>query len=296
MRDKRTAAKVKRIQQVKRQKTIIMIVTILLLVAVFIYIGRSCGKQEEEQVLETGNIIKTDETEEPKTVKEVPVKKEETAEERLKRVGDEAKASGYPEGVIELLSKNPETVDFVEAYPEKKDNEPAKEISELQEGKIPHMLQWDERWGYAPYGTSIVAVSGCGPTCLSMVISGLTGDKTLTPAKMAEYGTEHHYINEDNDTYWIFMSEASSEWGITSREKMLDEEQLKNELLAGHPVICSVGPGDFTQIGHFIVLVGWEDDKVIVHDPFSIKNTEKRWVYEDFKDQIKSMWTYSMEE
>ena len=71
---------------------------------------------------------------------------------------------------------------------------------------------------------------------------------------------------------------------------------IKNELLAGHPVICSVGPGDFTQIGHFIVLVGWEDDKVIVHDPFSIKNTEKRWVYEDFKDQIKSMWTYSMEE
>ena len=157
-------------------------------------------------------------------------------------------------------------------------------------------MQWDERWGYAPYGTSIVAVSGCGPTCLSMVVSGLTGDKTLTPAKMAEYGTEHHYINEDNDTYWIFMSEAGDEWGIKSREKMLDEENLKKELLKGNPVICSVGPGDFTQIGHFIVLAGYEDGKVIVYDPFSQKNSDKRWVYDKFKDQIKSMWTYSLDE
>lgn len=296
MTDRRTAVKAKRVQQVKRQKMIIFTTAIILMAIVFINVLNSRGKQKEDEILEASNTIKTNEVEESVKKKINLTKEEETEEERLQRIADESKAAGYPEGVIELLSKNPETVDFVEAYGAKKDIAPVKEISELQKGKIPHLLQWDERWGYAPYGTSIVAVSGCGPTCLSMVFSGLTGDKSLTPAKMAEYGTEHHYINEENDTYWIFMSEAAREWGIHSKEKMLEEEELKEELLLGHPVICSVGPGDFTQIGHFIVLAGWEEGKVIVHDPFSVKNTEKRWVYQEFREQIKSMWTYSMDE
>lgn len=290
---RKTAAKQKRVQQVKRQKLILAASAICILAAVLIFVSRGKDKKEvEEHAMEVST---TKAAVEP-DVSDIDETPEETPEEKLERVRIEATEAGYPEGVIELLSKNPETVDFVSDYGEKKDLEAVSEIEELKEDEIPKLLQWDERWGYAPYGTSIVAVSGCGPTCLSMVVSGLTGDKTITPAKMAEYGTEHHYINEDNDTYWIFMSEAGQEWGIESREKMLEEEELKEELLAGHPVICSVGPGDFTQIGHFIVLAGWEDGKVIVHDPFSIKNTEKRWVYEDFKDQIKSMWTYSIKE
>jgi len=292
--ERRTAKKIKREQQVKRQKKILAIIATCIVTVLFIYRLVSDDKKTDN------NTVSANSTE-VKTEKEVPgilgiPEKEETTEEKVERVRKEAMEAGYPEGVIELLSKNTETVEFVEKYGVNKDKDPAQEITELKDGEIPQLLQWDERWGYAPYGTSIVAVSGCGPTCLSMVVSGLTGDKTLTPAKMAEYGTEHHYINEDNDTYWIFMSEAGDEWGIKSREKMLDEEDLKKELLKGNPVICSVGPGDFTQIGHFIVLAGYEDGKVIVHDPFSQKNSDKRWVYDKFKDQIKSMWTYSLDE
>jgi len=292
--ERRTAKKIKREQQVKRQKKILAIIATCIVTVLFIYRLVSDDKKTDN------NTVSANSTE-VKTEKEVPgilgiPEKEETTEEKVERVRKEAMEAGYPEGVIELLSKNTETVEFVEKYGVNKDKDPAQEITELKDGEIPQLLQWDERWGYAPYGTSIVAVSGCGPTCLSMVVSGLTGDKTLTPAKMAEYGTEHHYINEDNDTYWIFMSEAGDEWGIKSREKMLDEEDLKKELLKGNPVICSVGPGDFTQIGHFIVLAGYEDGKVIVYDPFSQKNSDKRWVYDKFKDQIKSMWTYSLDE
>ena len=291
---RKNAAKIKREQQVKRQKMILTAIAVCIVAVIFVYILVPDKKETDDNTLEVNST-------EVKTEKEVPKipgipEKEETTEEKVERVRKEAMEAGYPEGVIELLSKNPETVDFVEKYGVNKDKDPVQVITELKDGEIPQLLQWDERWGYAPYGTSIVAVSGCGPTCLSMVVSGLTGDKTLTPAKMAEYGTEHHYINEDNDTYWIFMSEAGDEWGIKSREKMLDEENLKKELLKGNPVICSVGPGDFTQIGHFIVLAGYEDGKVIVYDPFSQKNSDKRWVYDKFKDQIKSMWTYSLDE
>lgn len=302
---RRAALKQKRIQQVKRQKMVIVVTAVCITIAAFIYTMTSRGNDRIEENGQTdkgvevsaanqGEVTEPKDIEKPEddTVEVVKIEPEETPEERLKRVRKEAKEAGYPEGVIELLSKNSETVDFVENYGTEKDRISAKEIAELKKGEIPQLLQWDARWGYAPYGTSIVAVSGCGPTCLSMVISGLTGDKTLTPAKMAEYGTEHHYVTAENDTTWAFIAEAGNEWGIHCREKMLDEEELKEELKSGHPVICSVGPGYFTQRGHFIVLAGYEDGKVIVYDPFSQINSDKKWKFEKFKDQIKSMWTY----
>ena len=128
-------------------------------------------------------------------------KKTETAEERIARVRQEAVTAGYPEKVIELLDKNPETVQFVEDYGKKKDQAPAAtvEAEDGYSGMFPEILQWDERWGYSPYGTSIIAVSGCGPTCVSMLVVGLTGDKTVTPSVVADYATQNHYVDENND-------------------------------------------------------------------------------------------------
>lgn len=51
--------------------------------------------------------------------------------------------------------------------------------------------------------------------------------------------------------------------------------------------------GDFTKIGHFIVLTGYENGNVKVNDPFSIKNSKATWVFANIKDQIKAMWVFS---
>ncbi|MCF2681922.1 C39 family peptidase [Faecalicatena contorta] len=220
--------------------------------------------------------------------------KEETQEEKVERVREQAEQAQYPAGVIELLDKNPETVGFVEDYEEKKDMPCAESIGELpQDGSIPLLLQWDERWGYAPYGTSIVAVSGCGPTCMAMVASGLNQDPSITPDKVAAYGTQNGYVDEENNTYWAFMKEAGATWNLNCYEGNLNEKQVSAELTAGHPIICSVGPGDFTKIGHFIVLTGYENGSVAVNDPFSQTNSDKMWVFADIKEQIKAMWIYS---
>ena len=220
--------------------------------------------------------------------------KEETPEEKLTRVRKQAEENGYPESVIELLDKNQETVDFVADYAKKKDKPCADTIGEdLSSGKIPELLQWDERWGYAPYGTGIVATSGCGPTCMAMVAAGLNQDASITPAKVAAYGTEHGYVDEENNTYWRFMEEAGANWNLNSYGGMLSEEQVSAELAQGHPIICSMGPGDFTQIGHFIVLTGYENGNVKVNDPFSMKNTNATWSFAGIKDQIKAMWVFS---
>ena len=83
----------------------------------------------------------------------------------------------YPKELLELLTANIETIEFVFDYPEKKDNLPATIVEEAKSGEIPLLLQWDERWGYQNYGDGMLAVNGCGPTALSMVIVGLTGNK-----------------------------------------------------------------------------------------------------------------------
>ena len=227
--------------------------------------------------------------------KEKTEKKAETEEERIARVRQEAVNAGYPEKVIELLDKNPETVQFVEDYAKKKDQAPAAtvEAEDGYSGMFPEILQWDERWGYAPYGTSIIAVSGCGPTCVSMLVVGLTGDKTVTPAVVADYATQNHYVDENNDTTWAFMTSGVEHWGLTCRESNGNESEIAKELEAGHPVICSMRPGDFTDIGHFIILTSYNNGNVTICDPFSLENSKKSWNYSQISSQIKAVWVYS---
>lgn len=278
----------KRKQQVHRQ----LFFTFLGIICV-IGVGAVLGmgdSDKEKSVKETANAVETEKQTET-TGAEV---QEETSEERLERVRRQAKAGKYPKGVIELLDKNKATVDYVEQYGEKKDLPAAKTIGEnLVKGQIPHLLQWDQRWGYAPYGTSNVAVSGCGPTCLSMVAAGLTGDPTLTPARLAAYGTKKGYVDKDNNTYWKFMSEGLTRWNIECYETDMDKKRITAELKAGHPVILSVGPGDFTKIGHFIVLTEYTDGKIKVLDPFSQETTGKLWTFKRLAKQTKAAWVYS---
>lgn len=248
-------------------------------------------------VLTLKSHLKEKEIRDAEIAKQEAIEAEKEAARLAKEHFEEVKATAieqeYPEKIIELLDKNPETVDFVEKYPELKDSEPAAEIKELKEGEIPHLLQWDQRWGYFPYGSGTIATSGCGPTCVSMVVSGLTGDKTATPAKMGDYAVKQGYLDSENNTAWAFMTNAPKEYGITVSEETLTKENLVKVLESGSVVVCSVGPGVFTDIGHYIVIVGQKDDKLIVLDPFNTENSEKTWGFEEFSEQIKAMWTYT---
>ena len=278
----------RRRQQVRRQLLLIGCVIFIAICAI-----GSCQVHKKRSEAKEATKIEQQKKEEKKKKKKT--EKKETPEEHLERVRAKAISAGYPDGVIELLDKNPETVDFVENYPKKKDSKPAETIGDsLQPGSIPLLLQWDERWGYSTYGTSIIAISGCGPTCMAMVASGLNQDPSITPAKVASFGTQHSYVDEENNTYWSFMREAGASWNLSCYEGLLNETQVSAELSAGHPIICSVGPGNFTQIGHFIVLTGYENGNVTVNDPFSKANSETLWNFSQIKDQIRAMWVYSL--
>ena len=52
-----------------------------------------------------------------------------------------------------------------------------------------------------------------------------------------------------------------------------------------------MGPGDFTTTGHFIVMTGLTDNnKIMINDPNSKKNSKKLWEYDDIYEQIRNLW------
>ena len=207
--------------------------------------------------------------------------------------GEPLDTSLYPPELIELWERNEEARDFILDYPEDKDKEWKIDLSkEARQEGIPLLLQWDKRWGYETYGSSMIAVTGCGPTCLSMVYIGLTGDASMHPKKMAAFSEKKGYYTE-NGTSWSLMTEGAEALGLSAEELPLDENSIKQCLFDGEPVICSMGPGDFTRQGHFIVLTGVDKEgDIVLNDPNSKKNSEKSWDYEEIAGQVKNLWAY----
>ena len=196
----------------------------------------------------------------------------------------------YPPALLDLLAGNSETIEFVGGYPDHHADAPAETLSEPLD-TVPLLLQWDKRWGYRAYGSSMVAVSGCAPTSLAMAAAYLTGDSTVTPYRVARYAADNGYYVAGQGTSWSLLSEGAGAFGVRCTQLSLDKGQIDAALDAGQPVICSMLPGDFTTEGHFIVLSGRADNgEYIVRDPNSVSRSEKTWPYDRLSGQIAALW------
>ncbi len=201
----------------------------------------------------------------------------------------------YPSEIIEMLIKNMDMVDYVLDFLNKKGHVYADTIGEVSKGEYPLLLQYDKRWGYGIYGDNVIAVNGCGPTVLSMVIAGLTGRADVTPYTIANYAQKRGYYGESSGTSWRLMTNGMKTYGIIGREISLSKSIMVRELEKGHPIVCSMRKGDFTTTGHFILLVGVQDGKFIVHDPNSKERSKKHWSYETLEHQIRNLWSFQIE-
>lgn len=193
----------------------------------------------------------------------------------------------YPKELIALLDANPETLDFVLGYPNRQEMKAGVTYSRET---VPHFLQWDPNWGYETYGSSYLAVTGCGPTCLAMAGYYLTGDDDMMPDKVAEFAEKNGYYAPGYGSSWTLISEGSKELGLTAEELPLVKKKMVNALEEGRPIILAMGEGDFTTTGHYILLTGVEDGAFRVNDPNSILRSEKLWTYEELEDQIRNIW------
>lgn len=201
----------------------------------------------------------------------------------------------WPTELIELLKKNPETEDFVLNYPLLKDTYQDIDLSEYADtDEVPLFMQWDKRWGYTSYGEDMLAISGCGPTCLSMVCVHLLNDTSLNPRVIAQFSEENDFCAPGDGTKWTLISEGGVMLGLNVEEVYLDESNISQILESGNPIICAMGPGDFTSSGHYIVLTDYVDGMIKINDPNSIARSEKLWSYDEIAGQIDNLWECSL--
>ena len=226
--------------------------------------------------------------------KEVIEKKKsspETFEEFVEKKG--LTMDAYPAELLELYDRNPEAKEFVWEYPIKKDEEAKIDLGEYKNSdSMPLLMQWDQRWGYHQYSGNVMGLTGCGPTCLSMVTIHLSGDTSKDPKWMADFSTENGYAAEGSGTAWALFSEGGEQLGFDVTEIPLNKTRIAENLKVGNPVVALMGPGDFTTQGHFIVFVDYEDGKIKVNDPNSKVNSEKLWEFESISSQIKQLWVF----
>lgn len=197
----------------------------------------------------------------------------------------------YPEDLIALLDRNPETETFVLEYPLKKDDDIRIDLSEYKGStSVPLFLQWDQQWGYLKYGSGVAGLTACGPVCLSMAAWYLTEDDAFSPDKMIEFASKNGYYSPGNGSSWTLISEGGVKLGFDVTEIPLVKSRIIKNLEVDNPIICAMGPGDFTTSGHYIVMTGYENGMIRINDPNSIANSEKLWKYEDIEGQIRNLW------
>lgn len=303
LREKRKKAKYRRKLRRLRNLRIIRVWIVLMSLCILIFYGGTfLYKTIRHLISASDSIVSTYDTQQTKEVSMASLDMDtdlfnklnelSKTEPKVTKIMDHIEK--YPENVLNLLIKNPETIDFVLDYPN--DIDKKKDISlykDVKKGEIPLFLQWDKRWGYSSYGDNIIGVNGCGPTCLSMVLVYLSGETFYNPKVVANFSEEEGYLDESSSTKWDLMSIGAGKLGIKSTILPLDKNTMIDALNNKHPIICSMGPGDFTTTGHFIVITGYEEGLFTVHDPNSKVRSNKKWNYDNLKNQIKNLWAFS---
>lgn len=165
--------------------------------------------------------------------------------------------------------------------------------SEWRQGEVPCLYQTDPAWADEPYAGGTIRENGCGPTCLAMVYVALTGSTEMGPVEMAALSERGGYVS-DGMTAWTLMTDGAAQLGLSSEELPASADAVREALLAGRPVICSMRPGDFTTVGHFIVLAGLADDgTVVIRDPNSEARTRQTWDVDRILAQCANLWSFS---
>lgn len=159
---------------------------------------------------------------------------------------------------------------------------------------IPHLYQWDLRWGYTQFSADAFGLAGCGPTSLAMVYQGLTGKKNITPYDMGRLAeAQGHVVNGQGSTVGLF-TEMPWQLGLNCWGIPVDAASIVETLRAGNPIIANVGEGYFTKVGHFFVLAGiTEEGKVILNDPYSVERSSKLWDPEFIAAESKALFAYA---
>lgn len=135
---------------------------------------------------------------------------------------------------------------------------------------LTYYSQLDGRWKNKMYSSvgnvnQTIGISGCGPTAAAMIITACKG--AILPDEVAGLFVKYGYRSANNGTYWSAFRAVADEFDIEYAERSSLNGAL--ELLRNNNyVVASVGNGLFTTGGHFVVLVGLENNRLKIYDPY----------------------------
>lgn len=144
--------------------------------------------------------------------------------------------------------------------------------------------QGDAAWNDNGYQ---IKRAGCGPTSMAVVISSLTG-KWVTPVDTTVWAYEHGYYSSAGSDHGLIPALAK-QYSLNCEGVGTNASKIRTALKAGNPVVCLMGPGYFTKGGHFMVLVGIDNnDNVTVADVGSRQRSQYKYKLTDVISQSKA--------
>ena len=103
----------------------------------------------------------------------------------------------------------------------------------------------------------------------------------MDPAQMAQHCVDHGYWAKKQGSYRTIVSGAAQDFGLACTSLPPEEasyESLTRHLASGGLVVALMGPGHFTNRGHFILLRGVTlSGQVLVADPNSAERSLSVW-------------------
>lgn len=138
--------------------------------------------------------------------------------------------------------------------------------------------QGDEAWRDKPYGSDPIGPYGCGPVAMAMVVATLS-DQDTDPAQMTAWAAGQGYWCPGSGSYLSIVEGTAKAYGLNcSDAKHATARDLFRHLCTGGMAVALVGPGHFTNSGHFIVLHGATlSGEVLVGDPNSRETSLAAW-------------------
>ena len=200
-------------------------------------------------------------------------------------------AAVFSDDLLRYVAVNPEMKRFVIDYIAK--------ISIVFEGnftlttpveEVPLYLQFDEQWGYADYGESVIAIRGAGPVCLSMVYTYIKQEGSQNPIKIGDMAMNNGYLTEEGGTADVLFTDGAANLGLKSQEMAVDKDQMIDALANGKLLICAVNPGDFTKTTSYIVIKDYKSGLFLINDPMSEARSKVGWDFPRLSSQIAKIW------
>ena len=160
---------------------------------------------------------------------------------------------------------------------------------------VKYYSQKDPRWASIPYtidGDAIetIGYSGCGPTCAAMLVASVC-DPAVTPPDMCNLAIQTGTRTANDGTDWAFFGQVAIRYGLAYKQTVYNAEALEC-VQAGGVVICSMGPGRWTNGGHFILWYGMDGDYVLINDPQSTAAARSRAPIADMYAQSRQYFCF----